>query len=238
METTYIKEFPGTPFSIEVSTVENSPGTWNSSQVVICREDSSLKAIGEYRRNYPNYSRETFYPFKAVDGNWYALYSAHYTATRVMRLHEDRIEDWCGEDPASSGFCPTEIYVPQYHTFKSSYKHGDETKEFDYYLVDNECDKEEDFFKEDAGKISTDYCKFGFLCGCVWGDDTSWKLRYIDLSEVPNKKLTISDKFGYWQLPTDLKLKQCINMRNWEPNHSWVELTRMEHVNLETGERC
>ena len=25
---------------------------------------------------------------------------------------------------------------------------------------------------------------FGFMCGCVWGDDSSWKIQYLDLSKV------------------------------------------------------
>ena len=93
MKVEYVKHYEQTPFSVSTEQVQNSPGTWNSTKVSIFRDD---KLIGEYLRNYSNYGIETFYPFK-IDNEWYALYSADYTATRVMKLHEDRIEDWCGE---------------------------------------------------------------------------------------------------------------------------------------------
>lgn len=239
METVYIKEFSGTPFSIEIVSVENSPGTWNSSRISICREESSsVTVIGEYIRNYPSYSKETFYPFRSANGNWYALYSSHYTSTRVMKLDETSIEDWCGEEPNPHGFCPTEFYIPKYHSYSAKLQQGDKTSDYDYYLVDNECDNDAEFEKESANCISTKYCDFAFMSGCVWGDDNSWKLRYIDLSAIDDKVLTITDKFGYWELPRGFPLRKCINMNGWEPSHSWVELTRMEHVNLKTGERC
>src|ERR1035437_9608037 len=110
METSYIKKFSGTPFIIECTSIENKPGTWNSTKVSIVR-DGIL--IGEYLRNYSRNTKETFFPF-LLGGDWYALYSADYTTTRVMKLYEDRIEDWCGEDSSSFGFCPVEMYIPKY----------------------------------------------------------------------------------------------------------------------------
>ena len=229
METSYIKKFSGTPFIIECTNIENKPGTWNSSKISIVR-DGNL--IGEYIRNYSNYAKDTFFPF-SIGEDWYALYSAEYTATRVMRLYEDRIEDWCGEESSAYGFCPVEMCVPKYNKFSV----GDDRE---YYTVDTEYKTCAEFIaeQEDKNFVEVKYCDFGFLCGCVWGDDTSWKLLYIDLSKVPNKELVISDKFGYWELPTGMKLKECIDMGGWEPDHNWIALTRMEHINLKTGERC
>jgi hypothetical protein len=228
MEKLQHKSIQGTPFSLDISSIQNKPGTWDSTKVSIYRDNI---LIGEYIRNYSNYGFETFYPFQ-IDNDWYALYSANYTATRVMKLHEDRIEDWCGEDAKSSGFCPVEFYVPKYH--QSSYD-----DEFDIYYVD--CDYEyEDLKREiqDWDTVKSEYCNFGFLCGCVWGDDTSWKIRYIDLSKIPDKILSITEKFGYWEMPPDLTLKKCISMDGWEPGHDWIVLTRAEHINLVTDERC
>jgi len=45
---------------------------------------------------------------------------------------------------------------------------------------------------------------FGLVSGCIWGDDSSWKLRYIDLSKVSEGKLDISDRFGYVELADSL----------------------------------
>lgn len=234
MKTTYIKKFPGTPFVIESASIENKPGVWNSTKVSIYKSDT---LIGEYLRNYPNYAQETFYPF-SVGEEWYALYSAEYTATRVMKLHDDRIEDWCGEEASSTGFCPVEIYVPRYRMIKGSFDVNGNMHEYETYAADCDYKTEDEFLKDMSEFDFEKHTDFGFLSGCIWGDDTSWKLLYIDLSKVSDKELVISDKFGYWELPSTLKLKNCINMSNWEPTHNWVELIRMENINLKTGERC
>lgn len=229
MDTLYIKKFTGTPFIIECTSIENHPGIWNSVKVSIF-SDNIL--IGEYLRNYSKYAQETFFPF-LVGEDWYALYSSNYTATRVMKLYEDRIEDWCGESPSLFGFCPVEIYVPRYNKYSV-------IGEGDYCTVDTEYTTSAEFIAEQDDKtfVESKYCNFGFLSGCVWGDDSNWKLLYIDLFKVANKELSITEKFGYWELPIGTKLKECINMHNWEPDHEWVDLTRVEHINLKTGERC
>jgi hypothetical protein len=234
MNIVHKKQYLGTPFSVECSVVENGPGVWNSTKVSIFRDNS---LIGEYIRNYHSYGTETFYPFKAGD-DWYALYSASYTSTRVMKLHEDKIEDWCGEDPSSGGFCPVEFYVPQYLIVTLSYNSGEVLKEFEYTIVD--CGpKDEKFIEElNSPTANHNYCNFGFLSGCVWGDDSSWKLRYIDFSKIEDKVLSITDKFGYWELPSGLKLKECVDMSCWEPNNNWLTLLKQENINLKTNERC
>jgi hypothetical protein len=235
MELVKTKRYSGTPFSVATHSVQNSPGTWNSTKVSIYKGED---LIGEYVRNYSSFGTDTFYPFQ-IDKEWYALYSAEYTATRVMKLHDDRIEDWCGEEAASHGFCPTEIYVPKYNHSKLSYKQGEELRTFDSYTVDCDTETELDFIEEqkEEGFVSTQYCNFGFLCGCVWGDDTSWKMRYIDLSKIQDKILSITEKFGYWELP-DGPLKKQIRMDGWEPDHPWIRMYRAESVNLVTDERC
>lgn len=234
MKTLEHKTFTGTPFSIDTTQVENAPGTWNSTKVTIFRDDI---VIGEYIRNYHSMGTKTFCPFLASDGNWYALYSSHYTSTRVLRLHDDRIEDWCGEQPHSLGFCPTEYFVPKYHTYKSTYSSDGNNREFEYFVTNTEY-KDDNKFKEskEQGFVSEQFCDFGFMSGCVWGDDSSWKLRYIDLSSVPDKVVKIEEKFGYWELPSELPLRECINMSNWEPSHNWIELVGMKRVDLKTGQ--
>jgi len=249
MEQINYKAILGTPFRIETSTVQNSPGTWNSTKVSIYRDDSyDVKSnvyrkgilIGEYLRNYSSFAYETFYPFQ-VGEEWYALYSANYTATRVMKLYNDSIEDWCGEETHSNGFCPVEFYVPKYIETEHRYTDTVTNEEKTYLIQYVDCDYSNEEFNVELNSPNfkkLEYCNFGFLSGCVWGDDSSWKLRYIDLSQIPNKELIISDKFGYWELPNELSLKKCIRMDGWAPDHSWICLTRAEHINLETNERC
>ena len=234
MEKHHTKPYYGSLFSTEVSTVKNQDGAWDSTKVSIFRDNI---LIGEYLRNYPSYASLTFHPFK-IEEQWYALYSAHYTAVRVMKLHKDSIEDWCGQAPESNGFCPVEIYVPRYRSVKSSFESDGKINEFETYAVD--CDyATEDKFLEDMPEFDSEqYTDFGFLCGCVWGDDTSWKILYIDLTGVPDRVLNITNKFGYWEMPRSATLKQCVDMSGWEPSHHWISLTRAEHINLKTNERC
>jgi hypothetical protein len=82
------------------------PRPWPSpSRVHILRNE---EVIGDYSRNYPHLYN-SFYPFVRGDQE-YALYSPHYTTSRVMTLPDCR--DLCGEDPDSWGFCPVDYYVP------------------------------------------------------------------------------------------------------------------------------
>lgn len=231
----HTKKYLGTPFTVTCSAVQNEPGTWDSTKVSIYKGEN---LIGEYIRNYSDYGALTFYPFQ-LSSQWYALYSPHYTATRVMKIHDDRIEDWCGEIEASHGFCPVEFYVPRYNQFSNLYESKDGPRTFLHYSVDSDCKNDQEFIDEwkEESYVNTSYCDFGFLCGCVWGDDTSWKLRHIDLTGIHGKELLITEKFGYWELPTNLTLKQCINMEGWEPGHHWISLTKMETINFDTGER-
>lgn len=228
MKITQIRSYPNTPFSIDVENVENLPGTWDSNKITIYRDDI---VIGEYLRNYPVCGKETFYPFLASDNNWYALYSPHYLTVRVMKITDTGIEDWCGQDPADDGFCPTEFYIPKY--IHSKFTIGSGGNIFDSYLVD--CDVDADEFNEELRAptfIKDGYCEFGFLCGCIWGDDSSRKLLYIDLSKIPEKIITVEAKFGYWEIPNSLSMKECIKMDTWSPTHNWVELIKSEHFNL------
>ena len=214
--------YANTPFRIECESINNGENYWDSTKVTIFRDNLP---IGEYMRNYPSAAEKTFYPFK-VDEQWYALYSAHYTSLRVMKLHDDRIEDWCGNEPAVNGFCPIEVYVPQYRTVED----GDDAE----WYADCGIPDDSDYI---AAGIITDrfvtsgFHDFGFVAGCSWGDDSSWKLRYIELDEVPNKILKITEKFGYWELP-DLPLKKCIDMHMWAPDEKLVKIASAKYFFL------
>lgn len=225
--------YEGTPFFTKCTSIEAKPGTWSSTKVEVFqgRTYDKVKKIGEYVRMYPNYAKETFCPF-LIQGEWYALYSANYTATRVAKLTETEFVDWCGEEGRSSGFCPTDFYVPRYKlckgvlpngvkydslTFDNEYSEGEMTEYFNY-----QGDPGEQY----EGEFWTDY---GFLSGCIWGDDSSWKLRFIDLSEVPNKVLKIDERFGYFELPDGLKLRQCV--RN--ESNNIIKLIQSRYYSLE-----
>lgn len=72
--------------------------------------------------------------------------------------------------------------------------------------------------REEWGFCPTDYYVpkeskglFGFVAGCVWGDDTSWKIQYLDLRNISEGKLVRDDKFGYIELPRDMTLEDAID---------------------------
>jgi len=213
------KQYIGTPFSVVCKPIKNNPGEWNSSKVSIYRD---YEIIGEYIRNYPDYAVSTFEPF-LIGKVWYALYSPNYTALRVMRLDVDSVEDWCGEAPSATGFCPVEVFVPQYMKFDFV-----DT----YYLHNTEYKNHLEFMKEksDPAFIEHTFHNFGFLSGCHWGDESSWKLRHIDLSKVSEKELIITEKYGYWELPENTELKDCITLRYWEDGFVKISGTKMVSV--------
>lgn len=194
------KSYLNTPFIVQTTEIDNGVGVWKSNKVTIYK---NTKVIGEYIRNYPTNSFDTFYPFK-VDDVWFALYSANYTTTRVMKLMDTGIEDWCGEEPKNTGFCPNEFYVP----LMSRYSYTDMT----YEVYDNFYKSDEEMSDEEGQLLSSTYLDFAFISGCIWGDDSFMKLRFIDLRKIMDKQIVIDDRFGHIQLPNRLKLKECIDL--------------------------
>jgi hypothetical protein len=53
---------------------------------------------------------------------------------------------------------------------------------------------------------------FGFVAGCVWGDDSSWKIQYLDLSAVEKGEIRRDARFGYIEMPSGISLKQAIDL--------------------------
>ena len=93
-------------FYVETQPVDNGPGVMSSLIVsVFERSPAGVGKIGEYPRNHAGIY-DTFHPFQ-LNGNWYALYSRDYTATRVMELPTCR--DIAGEEPDSNGFWCTHV---------------------------------------------------------------------------------------------------------------------------------
>ena len=157
-------------YTVKQTPKQNKPGAWNSSIMEIYQDDQK---IGEYLRHYPSYGKETFCPI-SYDGKDYALYSADYTRLSLMELPSCKkitLKEECIKQ--ISQFCPVEIRVPQFYVAK--YKHDDGS---DWYLSGELAEKEK---KED---LSIYYSTLGLALGCFWGDDSSWKLNLIDLSNI------------------------------------------------------
>jgi len=192
-----------TPFSI--TWAENPPkeGCWSTVNVTVYKDGVQ---IGSYERRYPSYIAQTFCPF-FLNGKWYALYSADYTCTRVALLEKGKFEDWCGEQPSSWGFCPVELWVPQY--FEEKYEVRGES--YTSYLFDDFEYPNDEFMKEAASKPVL-FPPFGFISGCFWGDDSSWKLHFIDLRGIEDKSIVISDKNEVELFSQSLPIKEQVGV--------------------------
>ena len=194
---------------------ENS---WGSCKVKIVDKKTN-KNIYEYNRNYS--FLKTFEPFRILDENntWrhYALISPEYTTFQLIDLDSrkfvaenpyptltkdqaERLNSRSKEENKyfegmsfpSWGFCPVEFHVPDFLD-----------------ILDNPITEEfssEDSLEEEY-RIFESKRNFGFMSGCIWGDDSSWKLRAIDLREISNGKISSDERFGYFELP-DIPLNE------------------------------
>lgn len=79
----------------------------------------------------------------------------------------------------------------------------------------------------------------GFVAGCIWGDDTSWKLQALDLSAVESGKLARDERFGYLEPPDGLRLSEAITVHRCDPHAEcqgfWIEVTAALRFELAAG---
>jgi hypothetical protein len=74
----------------------------------------------------------------------------------------------------------------------------------------------------------------GFVAGCAWWDDTSWKIQYLDLSEVDKGIIKRSEKFGYVEMPDDMSLSDCITYEADE-DAVYFKLACSKSFDIKTG---
>jgi hypothetical protein len=82
------------------------------------------------------------------------------------------------------------------------------------------------------------YYSFGFVAGCVWGDDTTWKIQYLDLSDVRKGVIRRDDRFGYIELPDKIRLRDAIDMCDYgyDGEFSEIRITVLKTFDVPTGE--
>lgn len=204
-------QIPFLPFSIQ--TIISPKG----STINIIRKNNEI--LGGFTRDYSSFAAEIFKPFY-WEGQWYATYSHSYTTLRVMRINENSIEDWCGEpeDKEGFGFCPVEVVLPL------AYKGKCQGYMNHFWLHSFDSEEEAIAHKRRFGEITyldakeqhtqvSDVPYFmgvGIYSGCIWGDDSNWKIRYIDYRKVAQKEVLIKEAFSYVEQPIDRKLADCI----------------------------
>lgn len=174
-------EIPPLPTPRDRYTVEaepfTQPGEWTQVRVRVLRDG---EPVARFDRNYS--MLRTFEPFRQA-GRDYALISPSYTGTSVMDLETGEVI--AAEEVRGDGFCPVGFYVPDWHDVNYS----SQIPSARYWDSDSEWPIGD----------------FGFVWGCVWGDDTSWKVQHLDLSRITEGILVRDDRFGYVSLATDPK---------------------------------
>jgi len=203
-------------YSISTEKIDNGKGYWNYNQITVTRNeaDGSTTQVYEYIRKYSAMSH-TFEPFRQLrDGKWtdYALVSSDYTRFEVVNLETGKIvaqeqyrlvtkelaEKWKddrykeGDELVAAGFCPVDFYVP------------DVWEKFSYHFKTSET-KLEDLPEYAQQAIKSLTGEFALYSGCIWGDDSAMKLRYIDLSKINEGIVTADERFGYVALAGKLR---------------------------------
>lgn len=203
----------------EIGKIDYPPRTYPTGEVmpvinglrvgVFRVENGQEEQIGEFERNFWALA-DTFCHF-IKDGKDYALYSPEYTTTRLMELPS--CKDIGGEEPSGSGFCPVEFFVPTYV----------ETEFVDWKGTSHRSRHNnsnlEELVSSKAFTIVTplQFYPFGFVLGCIWGDDATWKIQYLDLSQAEQGILKREERFGYIAVRKDVSLRDAIDMGGYDP---------------------
>lgn len=178
--------------------------------------------IGQYDRNYQSFGERTFFPFRHSNGNWYALYSSNYTNTRIMSLPD--CKDMGGEEPVSEGFCPVAYFVPSYKIWNvpgqsEEEMRGNNIPECNWkwvgqdrqYAMHDTLEKLLAIKEPDYSEDIYYNLDLGFVAGCHWGDDTSWKIQQLDLTRA-NEGILVRDEFDYIEAASFGQLSDIIDI--------------------------
>ncbi len=186
-------EIPSLPklrerYLIRTTPKPNGPGCWDSTVVEVLRRGEGAgepEKLHEYVRTYG--MLQTFEPFRQ-GGREFALISRDYTKTAVLDLASGEVIAEEADTPyadgsSGAGFCPVGFYVPDW-----------------WDLHDGSVIPGSEFWSQDCEWPTGD---FGFVWGCHWGDDNSWKVQYLDLSRVQQGIIRREERFGYVELACD-----------------------------------
>lgn len=214
IDTTGLFEIPSRPtprerYAFRADSYQPAKG-WQACHVEIL--DQGV-VVGSYDRNYA--MLDTFEPFRQADRH-FALVAPDYTATSVLDLQTGQIiaSELAGPD----GFCPVGFYVPDWWDTH------------DGSILPGSMHWSDEYEWPSRGD-------FGFVWGCYWGDDSSWKVQYLDLSEVRQGKIRREERFGYLRLATrpGAAGRDFIRVTSWKGQKK-VEFAVLRTFDLATGE--
>lgn len=197
-------------YSIRSVSKASRPGAWNIREVEVLGPTGDV--VGTYTYNYS--MTPPFCPFE-YKGEWYALYAKDYTATRIMNLPS--CEDVWGQDRNTAGFCPVEFFVPAsqetlYGDNREGKFRGSSNSDFEEFQMAGPSERLLETGEPRWVVQPVKYADYGFMCGCVWGDDSSWKIRFIDLAKLDEGVVTIDDRFGYVEMNPKLSLRDSVQI--------------------------
>jgi hypothetical protein len=182
---------PREKYFVKLTAEKNRPGTWDSTLVDVFHRNVSVGdavTVCRYERSYA--MLQTFEPFRQA-GRELALISRDYTKTAVLDLTSGEVIAEEAGEPKGGGFCPVGFYVPDWHDVHN----GTVIPGSKRWTADHEWPLGD----------------FGFVWGCLWGDDSSWKVQYLDLSRVQQGIVTRDERFGYVELATTGFSSPCLD---------------------------
>ncbi len=78
--------------------------------------------------------------------------------------------------------------------------------------------------------------RFGFVAGCIWGDDSSWKIQYLDLANAAAGVIVRKEMFGYVAMASkELRLKECVSLDGYSRQYPHARLTVSLPYDLSKG---
>lgn len=79
---------------------------------------------------------------------------------------------------------------------------------------------------------------YGFVAGCVWGDDWSMKIQYLDLSMITKGIIKRDDRFGHIILPENQNLRDAIEveLEDWEEDKDGNKINEEYMVSINIRE--
>jgi len=239
-------------FARPIKTFEFSPGGWQGCRIGVFEKRGETEVqIGEYERNYGGFF-DTFFPFRA-NGKNLALYSSDYTSTRIMELPS--CKDLGGEERNEMGFCPVEYFVPTFidqEIIQTTNNKSFPPRRVSTTRINNpsgevltEFSSRHEYTNFNTGQECEDvlsyrpltpitYYPFGFVAGCIWGDESTWKVQYLDLSKADQGVLVREERFGYIELIDGISLQDSIDMTDYAYDPNDEDAYRIRIKSLQT----
>lgn len=213
---------PRDRYKQHIAHVETGPSTWSVTDVSITDGEDTPHdhpAVAQYRRDYPG--MPPFEPFRQRNDDGterhYALVSPHYQESAVISLETGEIVAREDRSLPKWGFCPIGFYVPDWYDVHDG-----------SILPGSEHWSDTDEWPDGT---------LGFVWGCYWGDDSSWKLQVLDLSRVSEGIITRDDRFGYLEVDASGDdPRDFIRVGSaWHGNPPRVTVSSPRSYNLTTG---